>query len=117
MKPTLTLTPAAIETVLKINPNYETVLRIGVRGGGCSGFEYAMNFEDQDSIDPLNDTVFTFGENTEDAGPVRVVVDQKSMIYLNGIEIGHHSNLQSSGFTFKNPNAKSGCGCGKSFGA
>jgi iron-sulfur cluster assembly accessory protein len=106
----ITLTKEAIETVRRLKPYIGSRLRLYVQGGGCSGFQYGMNFESAADTDNLNDTVFTFDD-------VQVVVDQKSNLYLDGIEIGYHSDLTSSGFTFNNPNAKSNCGCGKSFGA
>ncbi len=79
-------------------------LRIGVQGGGCSGMTYFMDF-DQAGTD---DKVFT-------AGGVRVVVDPKSILHLSGSVLDYSEGLMGSGFTIKNPNVKSSCGCGSSF--
>ena len=82
-------------------------LRIGVKGGGCSGFTYVMYFDDkQQEVDQ----VFSFDE-------VRVVVDSKSLVYLSGSEIDYTDGLNGSGFVFNNPNAARTCGCGNSFSA
>ncbi|HEX5727263.1 MAG TPA: iron-sulfur cluster insertion protein ErpA [Longimicrobiaceae bacterium] len=80
-------------------------LRVGVLPGGCSGFQYGLNIEDEVGEDDL---VF------ESAG-VRLFVDPFSVQYLNGTEIDYVSTFQGSGFTFNNPNAAGGCGCGSSF--
>jgi iron-sulfur cluster assembly protein len=107
---TLTLTEKAAVEVRKfmaeekVSP--ETAgLRIGVLPGGCSGFRYSLNIEDT----PADDDVVI-----ETAG-VRCFVDAFSAQYLNGVTLDHKSNFQESGFTFENPNATGGCGCGSSF--
>ena len=82
------------------------VLRVGVKGGGCSGFEYALGFET--ATDDLNDLV-------SDWYGVRVAVDQKSSLYLDGMEIDFYDGVEKRGFVFNNPNAKKTCGCGTSF--
>ena len=82
------------------------VLRVGVKGGGCSGFEYALGFET--ATDDLNDLV-------SDWYGVRVAVDQKSSLYLDGMEIDFYDGLEKRGFVFNNPNATKTCGCGTSF--
>ena len=82
-------------------------LRVGVLPGGCSGFQYGLNIEDEAAED---DMVF------ESAG-IRLFVDPFSLQYLNGTEIDYVSTFQGSGFTFNNPNATGGCGCGSSFTA
>lgn len=83
----------------------ETALRIGVKGGGCSGFSYTLGFDDQfGELDQLN--------TIED---VRVVCDPKSFLYLNGTQIDFEDNLMGRGFKFGNPNASNSCGCGESF--
>ena len=85
----------------------ETVaLRIGVVGGGCSGFEYKLEFDENFSDE--KDVI------TEIEG-LRVAVDKKSALYLDGIELDFHESFEKSGFTFKNPNATKSCGCGSSF--
>jgi iron-sulfur cluster assembly protein len=80
-------------------------LRIAVRGGGCSGLEYALDFTNEER---MGDTVLEFDG-------LKVFVDMASKQYLEGTEIDYVSSLQGSGFKFKNPNAKRTCGCGSSF--
>jgi iron-sulfur cluster assembly accessory protein len=82
-------------------------LRVGVLPGGCSGFQYGLNIEDEPGEDDLV---------LESAG-IRLFVDPFSLQYLNGCEIDYVSTFQGSGFTFNNPNASGGCGCGSSFTA
>lgn len=79
-------------------------LRIGVQGGGCSGMTYFMDFDEARA----DDKVF-------EQGGVRVVVDPKSILYLSGSVLDYTEGLMGSGFTIKNPNVKSSCGCGSSF--
>lgn len=80
-------------------------LRVSVMPGGCSGFEYALNVED----DPQEDDFVVSSEG------IKLFVDPFSAQYLSGVEIGYTSSFQGSGFTFTNPNATGGCGCGSSF--
>ena len=80
-------------------------VRVGVKGGGCSGFSYSLNF-DVDQAD--GDVVIEFNG-------VRLFCDPKSMLYLNGTTLDYTSGLQGRGFQFQNPNATSTCGCGESF--
>ena len=82
-------------------------LRVSVQPGGCSGFKYNLVLEDQSAEDDLV---------VEQPG-YRVFVDPFSAQYLNGVTIDYVSSMQGSGFTFKNPNATGGCGCGSSFTA
>lgn len=82
-------------------------LRVSVLPGGCSGFKYSLNIEERS----LEDDVVL------DINSVRVFVDGFSMQYLNGVTIDYTSSMQGSGFTFSNPNATGGCGCGSSFTA
>ena len=83
------------------------MLRMAVKGGGCSGLTYSVSFEEA----PREyDKVF------ESQG-IKLVVDKKSYIFLNGTVLDYTSNLMGSGFEFKNPNAKKSCGCGTSFSA
>jgi iron-sulfur cluster assembly accessory protein len=82
-------------------------LRMKVVGGGCSGLQYQLMFDDN-----LTDIDMTI-----EAGGVRVVVDEKSALYLAGSRLDFVDTLQESGFKIENPNAKSTCGCGQSFGA
>ena len=82
-------------------------LRVGVKGGGCSGFSYLLDLTEQD-----NETDERF-----DKHGVTVVCDPKSYLYLNGTEIDFKDEVMGRGFVFKNPNATSSCGCGASFSA
>lgn len=85
----------------------DTGLRMGVRGGGCSGLSYSLNF---DTNQRENDRIF-------DAHGVKVIVDSKSFLYLSGTTLDYADGLNGSGFTFNNPNAAQTCGCGSSFSA
>ena len=82
-------------------------IRIGVMGGGCSGFQYSMDFEN----------VPKDGDVTMEQDGVRVFVDAMSSMYLQGVTVDYVVGLQGAGFKFNNPNAKSTCGCGSSFTA
>ena len=88
-----------------------TALRVGIRGGGCSGFSYVIEFHDGEPRprDVVYDLTSTSG------GAVRVVVDKKSLLYLNGSTLEWEKTLMRQGFKFINPNEKSNCGCGTSF--
>ncbi len=86
----------------------ETVLRIGVAGGGCSGFSYKLGFDTQ--VDESKDHVI------EQHG-IRVAVDKKSALFLDGTSVDFYQGLEKRGFTFDNPNAVKSCGCGSSFSA
>ena len=108
----LQLTDKAAEEVAKFiaaeNVAGESAgLRVSVLPGGCSGFKYSLNIEERALED---DMVF-------EVNSVRVFVDGFSAQYLNGITIDYTSSMQGSGFTFSNPNATGGCGCGSSFTA
>jgi iron-sulfur cluster assembly protein len=82
-----------------------TALRVGVKGGGCSGFSYTLGFDDQvNDMDQINEVE-----------GVRVVCDPKSFLYLNGTQIDFEESLMGRGFKFANPNASNSCGCGESF--
>ncbi|MBI4459012.1 MAG: iron-sulfur cluster assembly accessory protein [Acidobacteria bacterium] len=83
-------------------------LRIGVVGGGCSGFSYSMMFEENRQDELGMDKVFEFDG-------LKVFVDQASLLYLDNTEIDYIETLEGSGFKFSNPNVKSTCGCGSSF--
>ena len=83
----------------------EVGLRVAVLPGGCSGFQYGLNIEDAPEAD----------DEVLDLGGVRVFVDPFSAQYLQGVEIDYVSSMMGQGFTFKNPNASGGCGCGSSF--
>ena len=83
-------------------------LRLGVMGGGCSGLSYSIRF---DSHPRERDRIFTYD------GDVRVFIDPKSFIYLNGMVLDYEETLMRQGFNFINPNSKKSCGCGSSFTA
>jgi iron-sulfur cluster assembly protein len=86
----------------------DTVLRVGVTGGGCSGFSYALGFDKQ--YDEKADSKYEYHG-------VPVVVDKKSALYLDGTTIDFYDGLEARGFKFDNPNAVKSCGCGSSFQA
>jgi len=103
------VSPAAAEQIklqLKKRGTPESYLRIGIKGGGCSGFSYVIQFED----DAPRDRDVVFAEHD-----VKVVTDKKSLIYLNGCTLDWEKTLLKQGFKFVNPNEKSTCGCGHSF--
>jgi iron-sulfur cluster assembly protein len=80
-------------------------LRVGVKGGGCSGLSYVMDFDDQ--ITEMDEVI--------DLGPLKVVIDKKSVLYLYGTELKYSDGLNGKGFHWENPNASRTCGCGESF--
>jgi len=80
-------------------------LRVGVLPGGCSGFQYGLNIEDEANDDDM----------ILEVNGLRLFVDPFSLQYLSGVEIDYVTTFQGSGFTFNNPNASAGCGCGSSF--
>lgn len=82
-------------------------LRVRVVPGGCSGFQYSLNVEEESRQ----------GDFLIERHGIKLFVDMFSAQYLNGVEIGYTSNMMGSGFTFENPNATGGCGCGTSFSA
>jgi len=102
------LTPKAVAKVKEIMGQQTPVpagLRIGVVGGGCSGFSYSMSFENSAG---MMDKVF-------DMEGLKVYVDATSVMYLNGCIVDYLETLEGAGFKFENPNVKSTCGCGSSF--
>ena len=104
----ITLTDTAkteVEKLLKAKGDPSYFLRVGVKGGGCSGFSYIVEL-DNDS----KEWDKTFGEF-----PMKIVCDQKSFVYLDGMQLDHSADLVGGGFRFQNPNASGTCGCGQSF--
>ena len=102
------LTSAAIAKVKEIMATQDPIpagLRIGVVGGGCSGFQYSMSFENQSG---MMDKIVRFDD-------LKVFVDATSVMYLNGCIVDYVETLEGAGFKFENPNVKSTCGCGSSF--
>lgn len=108
----VTLTETAAKEVKRFieEGDYDenAVLRIGVAGGGCSGWNYSLNISSD--FDAANDT------KSEQHG-VAVVVDRKSALYLEGTTVDYYEGIEQRGFQFHNPNAKKTCGCGNSFSA
>ena len=108
---TITVTPTAADEVRKFMSEQGSAdtagLRVAVLPGGCSGFQYGLNIEDEHQDD---DEIF-------EIGGLRLFVDPFSSQYLDGVEIDYVTTMMGSGFTFKNPNATGGCGCGSSFNA
>ena len=104
----VTLSPTAVAKVKEIMAQQDPMpagLRIGVVGGGCSGFSYSMNFENAAG---MMDKVFNFDE-------LKLFVDATSLMYLQGCVVDYVETLEAAGFKFENPNVKSTCGCGSSF--
>ena len=92
-----------------------TRLRVGVKGGGCSGFSYLLDLTEKQRD---TDEVWEYTYSLEaDEFTIRIVCDPKSYLYLNGTEIDFKDELMGRGFVFSNPNATSTCGCGSSFSA
>ena len=105
----ITLTPTAADEVKRLigkeqKPNLG--LRVGVKGGGCSGLNYVLAVED--ATPKAHDTLF-------EQGGITVLIDAKSDLYLDGTTIDYKSSLMGGGFEFSNPLAKKSCGCGTSF--
>jgi len=102
------LTDAAIAKVREIMATQDPLpagLRIGVVGGGCSGFQYSMSFENQSG---MMDKVVRFDD-------LKVFIDATSAMYLTGCVVDYVETLEAAGFKFENPTVKSTCGCGSSF--
>jgi iron-sulfur cluster assembly protein len=110
--PSLILSELAAKEVKKIIADQEldpakVHLRVGVKGGGCSGFSYILD---------LTESVKETDEVMEMHG-VRIICDPKSLLYLSGVTVDFRDELMGRGFVFNNPNATSTCGCGSSFSA
>jgi len=102
----VTFTDAAIEELKKVLTQASHMyIRVGVKGGGCSGMTYILGTEHQQTETDL------FGLVSD----IPVIVDKRHLIYLLGMEVDFSSGLNARGFEFKNPNAKTTCGCGTSF--
>ena len=105
----ITVSPKAKEYInqllVKENKTTDTFVRVGVRGGGCSGLEYQLHF---DSDKKETDELF------QDNG-ISVIVDRKSLLYLFGTELDYSDGLNGKGLFFNNPNASRTCSCGESF--
>lgn len=110
LEDSIDLTEKAISQVKRIkeenNIPSEHALRVGVKGGGCSGLTYQMGFDGE-----IND-----GDSLIEKDGIKLVVDGKSLFYLTGTILDFSDGLNGKGFVFKNPNAARTCGCGESFG-
>lgn len=105
----ITLSPMAVtmaKAKLEKRGTPDAALRLGVRGGGCSGFNYVIEFSDDPPRD--RDRVFEFDG-------LRVVVDKKSLVYLAGTVLDWEKTMMQTGFKFRNPREAASCGCGHSF--
>ncbi len=110
----ISVSPQAVDAIarqLRKRGTPDASLRVGIRGGGCSGFTYVIEFND--GPPHARDRVLEYVAS--DGTKVSVVVDPKSLIYLNGTVLEWEQTLMRQGFKFANPNEKSGCGCGTSF--
>lgn len=102
------VTEKAVQEILKVakeNNIEEPILRVRVVPGGCSGFQYAMGFDDK----------IEEGDHVFEYNGVKVVIDPFSMPYVNGAELDYVVDFMGGGFTIRNPNATGTCGCGSSF--
>lgn len=106
----ISLTDGAVEQLKQIrsseNVPADYGLRVGVKGGGCSGFSYVLGFDAPQELDDVFEI-----------NGIRVMMNKAHAIYLLGMQIDFVSGLENRGFTFENPNATSTCGCGTSFSA
>ncbi|WP_447641551.1 MULTISPECIES: HesB/IscA family protein [Chitinophagaceae] len=104
----ISITPSAVtefKNLLQGSPSgKEQYLRIGVKGGGCSGMSYILGFDDPQESDLLFEI-----------DGVQCAINKNHLLYIQGLEIDWHNDLNARGFVFNNPNASSSCGCGSSF--
>ena len=104
----ITMTETAMNRLDILKKKRQTpgaILRLGVRGGGCSGLSYYMDLVEETQP---RDKIFTFGSHS-------VAIDRKSYLFINGSEIDFEKSLAKTGFVFNNPLASSSCSCGESF--
>jgi len=101
----VTFTQSALDALKKVlEQNPEACIRVGVKGGGCSGMTYVLGTDiktETDIFEIINEIPF--------------LIDKRHVMYLVGMEVDYHDGLNARGFEFKNPNAKTTCGCGTSF--
>ena len=101
---------AEIKKAAASRANVPKGLRVGIRGGGCTGFTYVFEWADKPA--GKHDHVLEFPDGT--GGTVRMFIDKKSMLYLKGTTLNFVTGLMGHGFKFENPNVKGSCGCGES---
>ncbi|MBM7097026.1 iron-sulfur cluster assembly accessory protein [Bacillus sp. H-16] len=104
----LNITEAAatqIKEMMKAEENHNSYLRVGVKGGGCSGLSYGMGFDTEVNAD----------DETFELHGIKVVMDKESIPVMDGVKIDYKQNMMGGGFTLDNPNAIASCGCGASF--
>jgi iron-sulfur cluster assembly protein len=106
----VTVSEKALEHVIELMMNQGITpdthyLRVGVKGGGCSGLSYAMDFDD--TITDMDEVV--------NLNSLKVIIDKKSLLYLYGTELDYSDGLNGKGFNWVNPQASRTCGCGESF--
>ena len=108
----VTLTEGAIAKIKEIKKDHPEgstgYLQVGVKGGGCSGFEYQFSFTNEDTYQPDK-----FRKYEQDG--IVLIIDRKSDLYIDGTVIDWYDEFTKQGFTFTNPNANKTCGCGSSF--
>ena len=105
--PLVTVTDAAVAHLEKLMVDEEktgAAVRLGVRGGGCSGLSYLIEFDQEAE-----------GDRVIETSGLRILLDRKSSIYLKGVQLDYDGSLEGKGFVFGNPNASNTCGCGESF--
>ena len=103
----ITLTKPAAQHISTMTTTAQPLIRVGVTAGGCSGYEYILDIADNARY---NDRIFT-------SHGIRIIVDPRSYLYVNGTQVGFEDSMMGGGFKFENPNAKRSCGCGTSFQA
>ncbi|MDH5559396.1 MAG: iron-sulfur cluster assembly accessory protein [Deltaproteobacteria bacterium] len=105
----ISLTENAVKEISKVVKENQlpegTGIRLGIKGGGCAGFTYVFDFDDK---------VGDFDEVFESMG-IKIIVDKKSLIYIDGTQVDFNTSLMDRGFKFLNPKADAACGCGTSF--
>ena len=108
----LNITDSAIKELQKVKEGSDdfegNVVRVSIKGGGCSGFSYELFFDSADNVDKGKDIVM-------EEGGLTFVVDKKSALYIEGTILNWYEDLNRRGFSFENPNATKSCGCGSSF--
>ncbi|MDX2247520.1 MAG: iron-sulfur cluster assembly accessory protein [Bacteroidia bacterium] len=108
--PVITLTESAVTELKSVREKDQIpankYLRVGVKGGGCAGMSYILDFDEKQDFDDIFEI-----------DGVAVVLDRRHALYLAGMEVDYQYGLNDRGFIFNNPNAKSSCGCGTSFSA